>query len=65
MLLLNKSLPEDIDEIKRSLLCVRFGSGHIVPFTLWKEQTIRGEHIPSKSIFTQCIITLSETGVKL
>ena len=48
VLLLNKPLPEDIDEIKRSLLCVRFGSGHMVPVTVWKDNVIRGEHIPSK-----------------
>lgn len=46
VLLLNKPLPEDIDDIKSSLLCVRFGSGHVVPVTLLKEQVIRGEHIP-------------------
>ena len=49
MLLLNKPLPEEIDEIERSLLCVRFGIAHVVPVTLWEEQVIRGEHIPSKS----------------
>lgn len=48
MLLLNKPLPEEIDEIERSLLCVRFGIAHVVPVALWEEQVIRGEHIPSK-----------------
>lgn len=46
VLLLNKPLPEEIDEIERSLLCVRFGIAHVVPVTLWEEQVIRGEHIP-------------------
>ena len=49
MLLLNKQLPEDVDEIKSSLLCVRFGSGHVVPVKLWKDHIIRGEYIPSES----------------
>jgi len=46
VLLLNKQLPEDVDEIKSSLLCVRFGSGHVVPVKLWKDHIIRGEYIP-------------------
>ena len=53
MLLLNKTLPESIDEIKRSLLCVRFGDGHVVPVKLWKENIIAGEQIPSKPKFVQ------------
>lgn len=46
VLLLNKPLPESIDEFKRSLLCVRFGDGHVVPVKLWKENIITGEQIP-------------------
>lgn len=46
MLLLNKLLPADID-IQSSLFCVRFGSGNVVPASLWKEQAVIGEYIPS------------------
>ncbi|KAL9951591.1 hypothetical protein ACROYT_G044275 [Oculina patagonica] len=45
VLILNKPLPANID-IKSAIFCVRFGSGHVVPATLWKEQMIRGEYIP-------------------
>ena len=58
MLLLNKPLPEEVDEIKSSLLCVRFGSGHVVPVTLWKDHIIRGEHIPSESNYMYCVCTV-------
>ena len=56
MLLLNKPLPANID-IKSSIFCVRFGSGNVVPVTLWKEQMIRGEYIPSKEINIHKILT--------
>ena len=48
MLLLNKPLPADID-MQSSLFCVRFGSGSVVPASLWKEQAMIGEYIPSMS----------------
>ena len=49
VLLLNKPLPSDVD-IQSSLFCVRFGSGSVVPASLWKEQAIVGEYIPSMSV---------------
>ena len=48
MLLFNKPLPADVD-IKSSLFCVRFGSANVVPASLWKEQAIIGDYIPSMS----------------
>ena len=48
VLLFNKPLPADVD-IQSSLFCVRFGSGNVVPASLWKEQAIIGDYIPSMS----------------
>jgi len=64
VLLLNKLLPADID-IQSSLFCVRFGSGNVVPASLWKEQAVIGEYIPRSEKPGVVVVQLETTDGKV